>query len=276
MPWPLSPGCDSLTSTEKVLTPCEGICWCLGRGLQVCGVSWCVICDRDPRNFQSGPFAFPPLVSTLLVYSLEGKNLFSLVTSRLRQIYLLPETVLINPHGKCRNKQDKGEGEGQKKVWQGKTQGVGKVFILQILLWVIAPVDLFFPQWFCSLHFLQVSQPLFGGKQGGLRDADMLKCLMEESSGWVSSFWSRNWNLFALVCVWLSLKYISRYDQAFFIKNPCDFHWWTILLDGIIVKVLNICHPEGKLRNFNKIKSWQYCMDPTIHSYVLYKAKESW
>lgn len=67
------------------------------------------------------------------------------------------------------------------KVLQGKTQGVGKAFILQILLWVIAPVDLFLPQWFCGLHFLQVSQPLVGGKQGGWGDADMLKCLMEES-----------------------------------------------------------------------------------------------
>lgn len=98
--------------------------------------------------------------------------------------YLPPETALINPCGKCRTcKQIKGRGEeGQKKVWQGKTQGVGKVFILQILLWVIAPMDLFFLQWFCSLHFLQVSQPLIGGKQGGLGNADMVKCLMEESS----------------------------------------------------------------------------------------------
>lgn len=153
VPWLLSPGCGSLTSTEKALNMCEGthlagapdLCpdwWC-----SCCCVSWCVICDSDPNSFQSGPFAFLSLVSTQLVYSFEEKKLFFLVTSCLR-VYLSAEIALINPQDKYRNKQIKGEEEGQEKVWQGKTWGVGQVFILQLLLWVIAVVDLFFPQWF--------------------------------------------------------------------------------------------------------------------------------
>lgn len=116
--------------------------WC-----SCCCVSWCVICDSDPNSFQSGPFAFLSLVSAQLVYSFEEKKLFFLVTPCLR-VYLSAEIALINPQDKYRNKQIKGEEEGQEKVWQGKTWGVGQVFILQLLLWVIAVVDLFFPQWF--------------------------------------------------------------------------------------------------------------------------------